>query len=114
MIAWLMGLATITPRDLQVLIDQGAVCVYDVNSASSWHAARVPGARHLDPQAFTVAELGAAADAVLVFYCSGPFCRKAPIAARRALRLGHADVRVMAAGLRGWMDAGLPVERSTR
>lgn len=111
MIAFLMGLTTVAPKALHALLPRGAVHVYDVNSAPSWREARVPGARHLDPEAYAAADLGAATDAVLVFYCSGPLCRKAPNAARRAQRMGYADVRVMAAGMRGWLDAGLPVER---
>lgn len=111
MIAFLMGLPTIAPRALHAMVDRNSVFVYDVNGLSSWREARVPGARHLDPQAYAAADLGAAIGAVLVFYCSGPLCRKAPNAARRALRMGYADVRVMAAGIRGWLDLGLPVER---
>ena len=113
MIAFLMGLTTIAPRALLARIQQRAVCVYDVNSLSSWNAAHVPGARHLDPHAYAAADLGAAPDAGIVFYCSGPLCRKAPTAARRAQQMGHTDVRVMSAGLRGWLDEGLPVERGS-
>ncbi|WP_313915588.1 rhodanese-like domain-containing protein [Tahibacter sp.] len=111
MIAFLMGLPTIAPRALLARIQQRTVCVCDVNSLSSWNAAHVPGARRLDPHAYTAADLGAAPGAGIVFYCSGPLCRKAPIAARRAQQMGHTDVHVMSAGLRGWLDAGLPVER---
>lgn len=112
MIARLLGLPTIAPRDLHALVrDDASVIVYDLNSLQSWRDAHVPGARHLAAQQFDAGELDAASDAVLVFYCSGALCRKAPLAARRARRMGYADVRVMAAGLRGWLDLGLPVER---
>jgi 3-mercaptopyruvate sulfurtransferase SseA len=36
-------------------------------------------------------------------------CRKAPNAARRAKKLGHANVKVMSAGISGWLSARLPV-----
>lgn len=113
MIAFLMGLATVTPHALQALIQHGTARVYDVNSAASWREARVPGARHLDPQSYAAADLDAAIGATLVFYCSGPLCRKAPTAARRARQMGFRDVRVLSAGIRGWLDAGLPVESGT-
>lgn len=114
MIARLLGLPTISPRELQALVcSDDSVIVYDLNGQPSWSKAHVPGARHLDPQQFDAGDPGAASGSVLVFYCSGPLCRKAPLAARRARRMGSLDVRVMTAGLRGWLDLGLPVERGT-
>jgi len=113
MIAFLMGLPTIAPHALHSLIEHAAAHVYDVNGIASWRHAHVPGARWLDPQTFAAEDLATPSSSTLVFYCSGPLCRKAPIAARRALRLGHADVRVMSAGIRGWLESGLPVERAT-
>jgi rhodanese-related sulfurtransferase len=110
MIAKLMGLKTISPRDLQALVGGLQVAVFDVNSRASWQEAHVPGAVPLDPDGFERGDLPAAEDAGLVFYCSGPLCRKAPRAARRAKDMGYANVRVMSAGIRGWMAAGLPTE----
>ncbi len=110
MIARLMGLPVIAPRDLHERLRAGTVHVFDVNAEASWRAARVPGARHLDPHAFTADQLPADRDAPLVFYCSGPLCRKAPNAARRARDLGHRDVAVMSAGISGWLGASLPTE----
>jgi len=46
----------------------------------------------------------------LVFYCSNMFCRKAPQAARRATAMGDRHVLVMSSGIKGWLDAALPVE----
>jgi rhodanese-related sulfurtransferase len=110
MIARLMGLKTVSPRDLQALAGDGAVAVFDVNSQASWQEAHVPGARHLDWDAFEPEDLPVGKDAGLVFYCSGPLCRKAQRAARRARNMGYANVRVMSAGIRGWVQAGLPTE----
>lgn len=110
MIARLMGLDTISPKDLQRLMAEGNASAIDVNSPQSWAEARVPGARNLDPLAYVASDLPSDKSALLVFYCSNPWCRKAPNAARRARSLGHVNVRVMAAGIKGWLDAGLPVE----
>ena len=49
-------------------------------------------------------------DSTLVFDCSSPMCRKAPNAARRAKKMGYSDVRVMTAGISGWLSAKLPTE----
>ncbi|MFN8588430.1 MAG: rhodanese-like domain-containing protein [Candidatus Eisenbacteria bacterium] len=110
MMAMLMGLRTISPQALDALRRDGRVDVYDVNPRGRWLEARVPGARTLDHERMQASDLPADRTRPLVFYCSNPLCRKAPIAAKRALALGYADVRVMAAGISGWRAAGLPVE----
>jgi rhodanese-related sulfurtransferase len=110
MFATLMGLATISPRDLQQLLQAGKVSIFDVNSPQSWAQARVPGAVNLDPIAWNPGDLPSDRGALVVFYCSNPWCRKAPNAARRAKSLGYTNVKVMSAGIKGWLDAKLPVE----
>lgn len=111
MIARLLGLPTISPRELHRRMQDGAVAVFDVNAPGVWLEHRVPGARHLEPGAFAASELSADRDAALVFYCSGPLCRKAPLAAKRARGWGYRNVFVMSAGISGWLNAGLPIER---
>jgi rhodanese-related sulfurtransferase len=110
MFAILMGVASITPKALHQRMQAEPITIVDVNGAQSWLRARVPGALHLgvdfDPAALPP-DLGAS----IVFYCSNPLCRKAPSAARRAKQLGYSNVRVMSAGITGWTDAALPLER---
>jgi rhodanese-related sulfurtransferase len=113
MIAFLMGLPVITPQKLNERLKNGPVFVADVNAESRWLEARVPGARHLDPVAFTDKDLPADRAATVVFYCSNPLCRKAPNAARRAKHLGYSNVLVMSAGIAGWIGAALPTESGT-
>lgn len=110
MMALLMGLKTIAPAELLRLIQARQVTVLDVNSAQRWKAGHVPGALNLDPHTYASGDLPPDQEAGLVFYCSNPLCRKAPRAARRAKTMGYKNVRVMAAGINGWVDAGLPVE----
>jgi rhodanese-related sulfurtransferase len=110
MFALLMGLKTISPGGLKELMQRQQVTVVDVNSRQSWMKAHVPGALHLDPAAYSDSDLPAGKDANLVFYCSNPLCRKAPNAARRAEKMGYGNVKVMSAGITGWMAAKLPTE----
>ena len=111
MFARLMGLKTISPDGLHRLVqDPESVTVIDVNSRSSWMTARVPGARNLDPADYKDTDLPPDKDALLVFYCSNPLCRKAPNAARRARGMGYGNVQVMSAGISGWLAAKLPTE----
>jgi rhodanese-related sulfurtransferase len=110
MYALLMGLKTIAPTELHRLIQQGQVTVIDVNSNQRWEAAHVPGARNLDHSLYGNDDLPPDKSANLVFYCGNPMCRKAPTAARRARNMGYSNVRVMSAGISGWLAAKLPTE----
>ncbi len=110
MFAKLMGLKTISPRDLQQLVLQRQVTTLDVNSPQSWAAAHVPGAINIDPVQYGADDLPQDKSSALVFYCSNFMCRKAPNAARRAERMGYTNVQVMSAGISGWRSAGLPTE----
>jgi len=105
-----MGLPVIGPRELHARMRDGSPWVVDCNGATRWREAHVPGARVLDPRRFDATELPPDHDVMLVFYCSGPLCRKAPDAARRARGMGYRNVQVMEAGIRGWIDAALPTE----
>ena len=47
----------------------------------------------------------------LVFYCHSEWCSAAADAARRAITAGHRDVVVLSAGIKGWIEAGEPVDK---
>ncbi len=111
MFARLMGLKVISPAALQQMVqERQQVTVIDVNSPQSWTKAHVPGALNLDPANYNDSELPADRESALVFYCSNPMCRKAPNAARRAKNMGYSNVKVMSAGISGWLNAKLPTE----
>lgn len=110
MIARLMGLKVISPGELHQLIQKQQATVLDVNSRQSWIKARVPGALNLDPAGYHDSDLPPDKDSSLVFYCSNPMCTKAPNAARRAKKMGYSNVKVMSAGISGWLAAKLPTE----
>jgi rhodanese-related sulfurtransferase len=110
MIARLMGLKTISPVQLLPLVQSKQVKTFDLNPRQSWLAARVPGACWLEPDRWDDKALPTDKSAPLAFYCSGPLCRKAPLAARRAMRNGYEHVHVMSAGIHGWLAGGLQTE----
>jgi len=112
MLATLMGLKSISCREVSDMLPQQRAVIIDVNATSRWASAHVPGARNLDPAQFDAPELPADKHTELVFYCSNFLCRKAPTAARRAKAMGYNHVRVMSAGIQGWRSEGLPVETS--
>lgn len=110
MIAWLMGLKTISPAVLHQRMTSEQVAVFDVNPRGSWLKARVPGARNIEPLDYKDTDLPANKSSGVVFYCSNPMCRKAPNAARRAKKMGYSNVLVMSAGISGWLATKLPTE----
>jgi rhodanese-related sulfurtransferase len=110
MFAQLMGLKVVSPDGLHQMMQGQPVTVIDVNSPQSWSKARVPGALNLDPVNYADSDLPSDKGASLVFYCSNPLCRKAPNAARRAKKMGYDNVKVMSAGISGWLAKNLPTE----
>jgi rhodanese-related sulfurtransferase len=111
MMARLMGLPVISPEGLLKLVEEKSVVVVDVNSRESWTNARVPGATNLDPLTYDAKALPEDKTKAVVFYCSNSLCRKAPNAARRARQLGHTNVKVMSAGIKGWLAGERPTEQ---
>ena len=67
MLARLMGLKTVSPADLQQLIERQEVTVIDVNAAQKWQKAHVPGARNLDPEEYNENDLPSDKNAGLIF-----------------------------------------------
>ncbi len=55
--AQLMELKTISPDELHRLIEERSVAVVDVNSAQSWNATHVQGAKLLNPQTYEAGDL---------------------------------------------------------
>jgi rhodanese-related sulfurtransferase len=109
MMAFLLGLKSVSPVQLQQLLEAREAVALDLNPRPSWLQARVPGALHLNPD-YPRDQLPKDPAATLVFYCSNPLCRKAPLAARRAKGFGYDNVRVMSAGISGWLAAQLPTQ----
>ena len=109
MFARLMGLKTISPLALHEEMRSGMCSIIDVNPRIVWMQAHVPGASNLDPN-YEESALPPDKNAMLVFYCSNPMCRKAPNAARRAKKIGYENVVAMSAGISGWLAAQLPTE----
>jgi rhodanese-related sulfurtransferase len=110
MFAWLMGLQTVSPNALHQCMQRERVMVIDVNHRHRWAEAHVPGAVNLDPAGYHESDLPSDKRSLLVFYCSNFMCRKAPTAARRAKGMGYDNVRVMSAGIAGWLESALPTE----
>ena len=49
--------------------------------------------------------------ALIVAYCGGPKCMAYKAAATAALKLGYTNVKHLPDGIKGWVQAGEPVEK---
>ncbi|MEP2448156.1 MAG: rhodanese-like domain-containing protein [Balneola sp.] len=105
-----MNLESISTEELNGILAQENVHVFDMNDSSRWQQTHIPGAQNLDPNSFSESDLNADKNSTLVFYCSNPMCRKAPNAAKKVKGMGFNDVRVLSAGITGWMSDGYEVE----
>ena len=96
--------------DVKQMIDRNeAVYLYDANDRQSYLDGHVPGAIWVSYDAVGTADLPAAKDAKLVFYCYNPMCGASHLAAKRARELGYRNVLRMPEGIVGWRDAKMPV-----
>jgi len=98
-------LTSLTPDEVEALLGKPGVVILDVNVPTVWEDHHLPGAVHVDDPdlaRFLPADRGA----TLVFYCYSPQCTASEEAAREAARLGYRDVRIMPAGIQGWIKAG--------
>ena len=101
-------------EDLKDRLDSGEeLILVDVREKDEWRQGHVPGALNLPPAeaAARVPELAdalASAEAVVV-YCHGVECSDAIGVAERLLEVIPEPVYVFEAGLKGWIDAGHPV-----
>ena len=105
-----MKLESISTEELNGIYSKEDVYIYDMNDAMRWQQNHVPGAVNLDPQNFTEQDLAYNKDSTLIFYCSNPMCRKAPNAAKKVKAMGYENVKVLSAGIAGWMADGYDVE----
>jgi rhodanese-related sulfurtransferase len=104
-------LATATVDDVDHLIADGKCQAVDANSpATRKRLGTVPGAVLLsDYETFQASELPADKTKALVFYCANEQCGASHEAAARALTAGYTNVKVMPAGILGWVKAGKKV-----
>jgi rhodanese-related sulfurtransferase len=105
----------ISITDLKTAIDGKKVTVIDVNGSDSYKKNHVPGALDFDTVEKELAKsLPADKGALVVAYCGGPGCNAYAAAAKAAKALGYTNVKHLAAGISGWLEAKQPVEKGEK
>jgi len=101
----------ISIEELSKAIADGKVTLLDVNGSGSYARGHIPGAIDFKAQSAEIAKLlPADKEQLVVAYCGGPGCNAYKAGAQAAADLGYKNVRHLAAGISGWLDAGKPTE----
>lgn len=86
------------------------IFIFDVNSAERFATSHVAGAANVTTKV-AADQLPPNKGAMLVFYCANSRCGASHKAAHAAVGHGYTNVWVMGAGIKGWEEANLPVEK---
>ena len=96
-------------RTQQVLEAGEAVRLVDVREESEWARGHIPGACHIGSGVLErdAARLLPDEGELIVLYCGGGY--RSALAADNLVRMGYRRVVSMDGGIRGWVEAGLPL-----
>lgn len=107
------GLDKVSVDEVAALLEAKKAQAVDANGVDTRkEMGTLPGAVLLtNYRSFDLSELPADKSQELVFYCGGEACTAAPTAAKRAKEAGYTDVKVMSAGISGWVKAHKAVDK---
>lgn len=99
----------VTPADALAEGEKGGVVFLDVREPNEWNLGHVPGAIHVPRgQLENKIEQLVDRDARVIVYCAGG--SRSALAADTLGQLGYTRASSMAAGFRGWVEAGGEIE----
>lgn len=103
--------SNISVDDLKKALSDGSATLVDANSEDTYAAGHIPGAVSFAANASDLSKvLPKDKGAMIVAYCGGPTCSAWEKAAKAAKALGYTNVRHFKGGLKGWKEAGNPLE----
>ena len=98
-------------EDVKRKLDAGETfSLIDVREESEFARARLPGATHLGKGVIErdIEEAVPETDAEIVLYCGGGY--RSALAALNRQKMGYTNVISMDGGVRGWKEAGYPMD----
>ena len=102
----------ITIPELKAALAAKQVVLLDANGSESWQKGHITGAIDFEATSAKLATLlPPNKTALIVAYCGGPKCMAYKAAATAALKLGYTNVKHLPDGIKGWVQAGEPVEK---
>ena len=100
----------ISVADVKARLDRGEQFqLIDVREDREWAIEHLPNAKHLGRGILErdIEEHLPDTETEIILYCGGGF--RSLLAAENLQRMGYADVKSMADGIRGWRKAGFPL-----
>jgi rhodanese-related sulfurtransferase len=103
-------IAEIAPAEAQSQVARGDAILLDVREETDWNQAHAAGAKHLSRGIIELEIEDEVPDLnqPIICYCGGG--SRSALVVDNLQKMGYANVRSLAGGLRGWKEAGLPVE----
>ncbi len=102
----------VSVKEVKSLAESKKAVIIDVNGTESYKKGHLPGALDFEAiQDNLAAKLPADKDTLVIAYCGGPKCMAYQAAAKAATKLGYKNVKHMSAGISGWKEAGLKLEK---
>lgn len=103
----------ISIKELDKAIKDKKVVVIDVNGTGSYKKGHLPTAIDYAAHKKDLAKvLPEDKEILVVAYCGGPSCSAYKAAAKAAKDLGYENVKHLSAGISGWLQAEMPVEKA--
>jgi rhodanese-related sulfurtransferase len=102
----------VTVAELSSLKKAKAVTVLDANDRETRaKMGIIPGAILLTGfEDYSLSQLPKNKSTKLVFYCASTMCTASEAAAQRATGAGYTNVSILPVGIKGWAEAGMPVD----
>lgn len=105
------NITEISAADARKQLAAGDALLVDVREESDWREGHAEGATHLSRGVIEleIEEQIPDVKKPIICYCGGG--SRSALVAESLQKMGYENVRSMAAGLRGWKEAGLPMAR---
>jgi len=104
----------ISTGEMKEKVDRKHATVVETLAAERFREAHIPGALNIPPEKIKelAAQLLPNKGAEIITYCTNTRCHASAYAARELAAMGYTNVAHYPEGKQGWMEAGLPVEKS--
>jgi rhodanese-related sulfurtransferase len=105
----------VTVEELKKLVDTKGATIVDANGTKMYEEGHVPGALSFAANEGKLSSvLPKDKAALIVAYCGGPLCSAWEEAAKEAKAAGYTNIKHFKGGIKGWKDAGMPVEAGVK
>src|SRR5690606_30622588 len=102
-------------EEFKKLVETKGAIIIDANGKDMYDDGHVPGAISFAYDKDKLASLlPKDKNALIVAYCGGPMCTAWQFAAEEAVKLGYKNFKHYKGGIKGWKEAGLPIEKGAK